>query len=101
NEGGPDEYRIAGLGAGASNCNGIGVFVDAAGDDVYLAASDYGSGMGNVSSECINTRPNAKSIGIMIDSGGADAYTYPTSPYPVPAEGALWGHARNNLPSEH
>lgn len=100
NEGGDDTYTISGLGAGASNCNGIGLFVDNTGDDSYLASSDYGSGMGNVSSECLETRPLAVSLGVMIDGAGADTYTYPVSDYPVPADNTTWGHTRNDLPSE-
>lgn len=100
-EGGDDEYRIPGLAAGASNCNGIGLFVDAAGNDRYLASSDYGLGMGNVSTECIDTRPLAKSVGLMIDAAGTDTYQTPDGGWPLPSEGGLWGHARNGLPSEH
>lgn len=101
NEGGNDEYRIPALSAGASNCNGIGVLVDARGADRYEAPSDYGSGMGNASPDCATSRPNAKSVGIMIDAGGADQYIYPASSFPVPVENGLWGHARAGLPSEH
>lgn len=100
NEGGDDTYVIAGLGAGASNCNGIGLFVDNAGDDSYQSSSDYGSGMGNVSSECLETRPLAASLGVMIDASGTDTYTYPVSDYPVPANDSTWGHTRHDLPSE-
>jgi hypothetical protein len=101
NEAGNSEYRISSLSAGASNCNGIGLFVDNAGDDLYLASSDYGSGMGNVSSECISTRPTAVSIGLMIDARGQDTYSYPASAFAVPSEGGTWGHARNAKASEH
>ncbi len=100
NEGGNDTYAISGLGAGASNCNGVGLFVDNVGDDTYRASSDYGSGMGNVSAECLETRPGAASLGVMMDAGGTDAYEYPTSDYPLPADDTTWGHERNGLPSE-
>ncbi|HRE87695.1 MAG TPA: hypothetical protein PK095_01030, partial [Myxococcota bacterium] len=100
NEAGDDTYTISGLGAGASNCNGIGLFIDNRGDDTYLATSDYGSGMGNVSSECLETRPRAISLGVMIDASGTDNYTYPASDYPIPADNTTWGHTRNDLPSE-
>jgi hypothetical protein len=100
NEGGNDRYTISGLGAGASNCNGVGLFVDNGGDDTYRASSDYGSGMGNVSAECLETRPGAASLGVMMDAGGTDTYTYPTSDYTLPANDTTWGHARNGLSSE-
>jgi hypothetical protein len=103
-EGGSDRYRITGLSTGASNCNGIGLFVDNGGDDVYTAVSDYSSGMGNHSSECINTRPNAVSIGVMLDAGGLDTYDYPQNVHDdfiVPTEGGTWGYSRNGIPAEH
>jgi hypothetical protein len=100
-EGGDDEFHIGTLAVGASNCNGVGLFVENGGDDRYLATSDYSSGMGNVSSECLASRPDAVSIGVMIDAGGLDTYTYPASTFPLPSEGGTWGHARNDLPSEH
>ncbi|MDX1434426.1 MAG: hypothetical protein R3286_18430 [Gammaproteobacteria bacterium] len=101
NEGGDDVYRFAGLAVGASNCNGIGIFVDNGGDDSYRASSDYGSGMGNVSEECLETRSGAVSIGIMIDAGGDDRYEYPPSTVPAPANGDTWGHRRHGLPTEY
>ena len=79
NETGDDVYRFAGLSAGASNCNGIGLFIDNGGNDTYQATSDYGSGMGNVGKKCAPNRGEARSIGIMIDAGGLDAYYYPSS----------------------
>ncbi len=102
NEAGDDVYRYAGLAAGASNCNGLGLFVDNGGDDTYTTASDYGSGMGNVSGECLAARPLPKSVGLMLDAAGADTYAYPAdSPFPIPSDGGTWGHVRNDLPSEH
>jgi hypothetical protein len=100
NEGGDDSYTFSSLAVGASNCNGVGIFIDNAGNDLYQTDSDYGSGMGNVSSECIETRPDAKSIGLMLDGAGNDVYEYPESNFPVPDEGSQWGHARNGLESE-
>jgi len=102
NEAGNDEYNMTGLSAGSSNCNGVGLFVDNRGDDTYKAASDRCCGMGNVSGECRDTRPNAVSIGVMIDAGGADDYQLPAmSDYPRPTNTSTWGHTRFDLPSEH
>ena len=56
--------------------------------------------MGNVSGECLGTRPTAASLGLMIDAGGTDTYEYPASDFPVPSEGGTWGHKRNGLVSE-
>jgi len=101
NEAGDEIYGVPNLSAGASNCNGIGLFVDNGGNDLYRSDSDYGSGMGNVSEECKDTRSASRSIGIMIDAGGADVYEYPKSVFPTPANNAKWGHSRNGLASEY
>ena len=104
NETGDDEYRFGGLAMGASNCNGMGLVVDVSGDDLYSSGSDYGWGMGNVSGECIDTRPGPRSQGIMIDAGGADTYDAPqtgAAGWVPPAENSLWGYSRNGLESEH
>ena len=104
NEGGDDVYRITGLSSGASNCNGIGLFVDNGGDDLYLAVSDRSSGVGNISNECLATRPDAVSIGIMLDAGGTDDHMYPAMVDPnfvLPSNGGTWGWEAFGLPSEH
>jgi hypothetical protein len=98
NEGGSDTYVFGGLAMGSSNCNGIGLVVDNAGDDSYASTSDYGWGMGNMSGECIDTRPASRSMGIMIDAGGFDTYDAPASDQPgwlPPGEGATWGYRRH------
>jgi hypothetical protein len=102
--GGADELHAPSLALGASNCNGIGLFVDTAGDDRYVLGSDLAAGLGNVSSECIGARPDAVSIGIMIDGGGTDVYTPPPTAAPAfiaPADETTWGYASASLPSEH
>lgn len=104
NEGGDDIYRITGLSSGASNCNGIGLFVDNAGDDLYLAISELSSGVGNISNECLAARPDATSIGIMLDAGGTDDYVYPDVVDPdfvVPSNEGTWGWEVFGLPTEH
>jgi hypothetical protein len=104
NEGGDDIYRITGLSSGASNCNGIGLFVDNSGDDLYQAISDRSSGVGNISNECLGARPDAVSLGIMIDGGGLDAYEYPDTVDPnfiVPTDSGTWGWEVFELPTEH
>lgn len=95
------EYHLAQLAGGASHCNAVGLFVDNGGDDQYFASSEYGSGSGSVGEECIADRPNAVSIGVMIDAGGTDAYAYPASMFTLPSEGGTWGQARAGLPVEH
>lgn len=99
---GDDDYRIGTLGAGASNCNGIGVFVDNGGNDKYAASSLMGSGLGNVSEEC-SGRGAFPSIGVMVDAGGADSYAYPEPPSGsrVPKDGGVWGQKGLGLDSEY
>jgi hypothetical protein len=101
-DGGHDRYFVQGLSVGASNCNGVGLFVDNAGNDEYVGASDLGSGVGNVSSECLGR--DAASIGVMIDAAGTDLYDYVASTHPdfiVPTDDGTWGYARAGLDVEH
>ena len=65
------------------------------GDDRYAATSDYNEGMGNVSGECAESRPTARSMGIMIDGGGTDTYEGPATTFPRPADGATWSYRRS------
>lgn len=89
-EGGDDRYRIPNFGGGAASCNGVGLFADNGGDDVY-AGTTHSTGVSNVGA-CVGDRPNADSIGVMIDAAGADTYRYPRSEHRVPADDARWGH---------
>ena len=61
--------------------------------------------MGNTSGECIDTRPQSRSMGIMIDAGGADTYDAPASNpdngFVQPANDSLWGYRRHAHDYEH
>ena len=47
-------------------------------------------------------RPLPKSVGLMLDAGGADSYAYPAeSTFPIPSDVGTWGHTTHDLPSEH
>lgn len=101
---GGDTFAAPSLALGASNCNGIGLFVDASGVDEYVLASDLAAGLGNISSECLAARPDAVSLGIMLDGGGVDTHQLPVAPvaeFVLLANDALWGYARAGLPTEH
>ncbi len=100
NEAGNDTYHFASLAAGASNCNGIGLFVDNGGKDTYSSGSTYNLALGNVSDECVATRPEAVSIGVFLDAGGVDQYDWPGGPQ-SPANDAAFGHVTHSLDSEH
>ena len=75
--------------------------LDNASDDTYRATSSLNSGMGNVSGECMMSRPNAVSIGVMIDAGGNDTYDYPAAAPVQPTNSSTFGFSRFGLPSEH
>ncbi len=96
NEQGDDTYVYGGLAGGASNCEGIGIFVDNDGQDVYQVSSSYSTGLGNHSSECIDTtRVNVDAIGLFMDSGGdEDSYDWPDEDgHPQPGNDSSFGYA--------
>ncbi len=98
--GGNDHYRAPGLSLGSGNINGIGILINAGGDDVYEAAGDPTLGAGNYSSEAPFGLPrqDAPTIGVFVDAGGKDTYTvggearaldgttWSTTPQPYPGE---------------
>ncbi|MBN1334726.1 MAG: hypothetical protein JXB39_02065 [Deltaproteobacteria bacterium] len=98
NEAGDDTYTYAGLGGGASNCQGVGIFVDNDGADTYDVQSTYSTGLGNHSGECDAFPRNAvDSIGLFLDSGGdADTWQWPGGgDHPIPADDTTFGHAQS------
>jgi len=103
NEAGAETYVYPGLAGGASNCQGVGLFVDNDGVDDYQISSDYSTGLGNHSGEC-DTFPRtlAPSIGLFIDSGGdTDSYDFPEGgEHPTPANDATFGHAQQAFSTE-
>ena len=94
-EGGDDVRSFEGLGAGTSNCQGIGIFVDNDGSDTYEARSAKSAGLGNQSSECADagSRSDVHSIGLFLDSGGdADTWLWPGDvERPSPTDDATFG----------
>jgi hypothetical protein len=97
-ETGDDRYGAGVLALGASSCNGFGLFVDGRGDDDYRGSSEHAAGLGNAG-ECAESRPEAPSVGVMIDAGGQDAYDFPGGA--GPSEGGTWGRCAHGLASEH
>ncbi len=103
NERGDDTVRLAGLAAGASNCQGIGIAVDNDGADTWEALRERAIGLGNHSSECESpSRTAAPSIGLFLDSGGdVDSYVLPDGiERPAPANDAQFGWTRHGTPDE-
>lgn len=100
NEEGDETYVYAGLAAGASNCQGVGVFADNGGSDTYLASSTYSTGLGNHSGEC-ESRKEVDSIGLFLDSGGdADTYVWPEDELRTPADDSTFGISWNGTQDE-
>ncbi len=100
-DGGDDVYGFGGLAVGASNCQGVGVFVDKDGADTYLARSTYSVGLGNHSTEC-ETRLSDPSIGIFVDGGGdPDSWTWTDGDVRTPADDSTFGIAWTGTADEH
>jgi len=103
NEAGDESYVYAGLAGGASNCQGIGLFVENDGTDDYQISSTYSTGLGNHSGECDSPpRTNVDSIGLFIDSGGdPDVYGWPDADdHPVPDNDSSFGHDQSGSDTE-
>ncbi|MDP2313101.1 MAG: hypothetical protein Q8P41_09375 [Pseudomonadota bacterium] len=99
--GGDDWYHYTTLAAGASNCQGIGVFVDNDGSDTYQADSAYSTGLGNHSTECA-TRLTTDSEGFFLDGGGdPDTYLWPAADTRTPADDSSFGIAWSGTSDEY
>ena len=85
-----DEYHAPNLGLGAGNANGVGLFFEHGGDDLYDCVSDLS--LGNASYEQlpdpVRDAPVRPTVGLFVDSLGTDSYQRPTAP--PPANNALW-----------
>ncbi len=101
NVAGDDSYRSPSLSAGAGNCDGIGLFVDRAGTDTYLALSESAMGYANLG-ECLvdPDRPLVATVGLMIDAGGVDLYSFPAVDRPLPRDDGAWGVGANGVATE-
>jgi hypothetical protein len=101
-EGGDDTWLFGGLAAGASNCEGIGLFVDNDGADLYLPQSSYSTGLGNHSGECIDTaRTAVDTIGLFMDSGGdGDSWDWGFEDRDAPADDSSFGIRWNEHETE-
>ncbi len=99
-DGGDDMYRYGGLAVGASNCQGVGIFVDKDGVDSYEALSAYSTGLGN-HSDC-STRVADPSIGLFMDSGSdVDTWIWPVGDARTPANDSSFGLNWHETDDEH
>jgi hypothetical protein len=71
--GGDDLYDAPNLSLGGGNANGIGIFWDKWGDDVYRVSAATTLGRANVASRG-NLRENMLCLGLFLDTGGLDTY---------------------------
>ncbi len=101
NEAGNDIYRFHTLSLGAGSCSGIGLAVDNGGTDRYASDTTHNTGLGSVSPTCLEARPNATSIGVMLDVQGLDTYVYPAAAFELPANDTVFGHGAHDLASEY
>lgn len=97
---GDDVYHYTTLAAGASNCQGVGVFADNDGSDTYQAGSTYSTGLGNHSSDCAS-RDSTDSEGIFMDAGGdPDTYVWPADETRTPGDDSTFGVSWSGSSSE-
>ena len=97
--GGDDVYRGTGLGLGAGNANGGGIFINLGGNDSYSAPG--GTVLGGAAFDLSVARPTSlPCYGIFMDLGGVDTYAVPADPLltPQPADNVTWTNARDPAP---
>jgi len=101
NDRGDDTYGFASLSLGAGNCNGVGLFVDNGGDDVYMTTAPGSAGYAALG-ECAADpdRPLSRTVGVLLDAGGSDSWTYPADEVSAPGDDARWGRQQTGAETE-
>ncbi len=99
-ESGDDMYFGSRITVGSGNSNGIGVLVDNAGDDQYAAASLYSIGSAGLleGDDPGSAKRKVPSIGVFIDAGGTDGYTFSGNPIDGKVDDAIWRSTNNADP---
>lgn len=91
---GDDDYRGSRISLGAGNVNGMGVFVDTAGNDLYDVRSSYALGSAGLlergPSDPGSARRKVDSVGVFIDAAGDDTYTLDGMPMTPYANDSTW-----------
>ncbi|MCC6441872.1 MAG: hypothetical protein IT210_00285 [Armatimonadetes bacterium] len=77
-ESGNDRYDAPSLSLGGANANGIGLFRDRSGDDIYNVTGGLSLGQANAV-EKGSLRMHMLCLGVFLDTGGKDSYTRPTA----------------------
>jgi hypothetical protein len=73
---GKDAYAVVDRGGGCGNVNGIGIFLDLAGDDTYSIGSTISMGFGNLDAANSFVRREIPTIGLFVDARGKDTYSF-------------------------
>jgi len=92
--GGDDTYDAPNLSLGGGNANGIGIFWDKSGDDIYRVSAATTLGRSNVASRG-NLRDNMLCLGLFLDTGGNDSYPAGDE-YRFAANNRLWTQRGTN-----
>jgi hypothetical protein len=69
---GNDRYSVPNLSLGGGNANGIGIFHDHFGDDLYETKG--GTTLGRAKTSTVGIRGYLHTMGLFVDGGGADSY---------------------------
>lgn len=91
-ESGNDIYSGSRISIGAGNVNGLGFFVDNAGDDQYALTRSYGlGGAGNLENTAAgNPRHEVLNLGVFIDAAGMDSYSVDGMPFAGRGDDLSW-----------
>lgn len=74
---GNDTYDAPNLSLGVGNANGIGIFWDKLGDDIYNVSAGMTLGRANIDGPRGGLRDKMLCLGLFIDTGGKDKYSKP------------------------
>jgi hypothetical protein len=90
---GNDQYHAPGLSLGSGNSDGIGLFLEDAGDDLYVTTSTGAFGWANATDYA--TLPGfdtLRTIGLFVDGAGQDTYQWPGLEGVPVQDSSLWLH---------
>jgi len=73
---GDDIYKVVDRGGGCGNINGVGIFLDLAGEDYYTIASKVSMGIANLEAYTSMIRREIHTVGLFVDGGGRDTYSF-------------------------
>ncbi len=94
---GNDSYTVVDRGAGCGNVNGVGLFLDLAGDDAYEIRSRESMGIAILEAAQSFFRRETPTIGLFVDAAGKDSYTCSKAEFALPdmTNGSAWVRTKN------